>query len=385
MIAAPQPIGGVATSITLFIGGAPAGPDDRAVRIASFAEYERSFGGLDARTPLGYSVRHFFDNGGSDAYVVRLTRAPGQSNGTNQSVLTPGSADFHAALLSNGVWGAGGIVDAIDFFNLVCVPGGSDPPTLAALQIHCTNRRAFLLIDADAAANVASLREGPPAALVSDAAVNAAMFFPRVRDTDPPQPGGPADLPPCGFIAGLFARNDRARGVWTAAAGLDAALVGANGTAIALREPEIEELNAAAVNCIRMLPGGATVLWGGRTLAGRTGSNSDWTYIPVRRFALFVEESILQGTRWATFEPNGPALWAALRSSVETFMLDLFRGGALQGATPAQAFFVRCDATTMTQAEIDAGLVNVVIGVAAVRPAEFIIFRVQQRASKPPP
>jgi phage tail sheath protein FI len=120
-------------------------------------------------------------------------------------------------------------------------------------------------------------------------------------------------------------------------------------------------------------------------LAGRTGSNSDWTYIPVRRFALFVEESILQGTRWATFEPNGPALWAALRSSVETFMLDLFRGGALQGATPAQAFFVRCDATTMTQAEIDAGLVNVVIGVAAVRPAEFIIFRVQQRASKPPP
>ncbi|MGA8602142.1 MAG: phage tail sheath C-terminal domain-containing protein [Beijerinckiaceae bacterium] len=385
MIAAPQPIGGVATSITLFIGGAAAGPDDRAVRIASFADYERSFGGLDARAPLGYSVRQFFDNGGTDAYVVRLTRAPGRSNGTNQSALTPGSADFHAALLSNAIWGADGIVDAIDLFNLVCVPGESDPPTLAALQIHCANRRAFLLIDADAAANVASLREGPPAALVSDAAANAAMFFPRLRAADPTQPGGPADLPPSGFIAGLFARNDRARGVWTAAAGVDAALAGANGTAIALRDTEIEELNAAAINCIRTLPGGAIVLWGARTLAGRTGSNSDWTYIPVRRFALFLEESIQRGTRWATFEPNGPALWAALRSSVEAFMLDLFRGGALQGATPAQAFFVRCDATTMTQAEIDAGLVNVIIGMAVVRPAEFIIIRIQQRASKPPP
>jgi phage tail sheath protein FI len=124
-------------------------------------------------------------------------------------------------------------------------------------------------------------------------------------------------LPPSGFIAGLFARNDRARGVWTAAAGVDAALAGANGTAIALRDTEIEELNAAAINCIRTLPGGAIVLWGARTLAGRTGSNSDWTYIPVRRFALFLEESIQRGTRWATFEPNGPALWAALRSSVE--------------------------------------------------------------------
>jgi uncharacterized protein len=385
MTAAPQPISGVATSITLFIGGAATGPDDRAVRIASFADYERSFGGFDARTPLAYSVRHFFDNGGTDAYVVRLTRAGRGSNRTKHSVLTPGRKDFHAALFSDKLFGPGGIVDAIDLFNLVCVPGESDPPTLAALQLHCVRRRAFLLIDADAGANVASLKQGPPRALVSDAAANSAMFFPRLRAADPGEAGALADVPACGFIAGLFARNDRARGVWSAAAGIEAALVGASETAVALRDSELEELNALAINCIRTLPGGAIVVWGARTLAGGDGGTSDWKYIPVRRFALFLEDSILRGTQWAAFEPNGAALWARLRSSVETFLLGFFKRGALKGTTPAHAFFVRCDVTTMTQDEIDAGLVNVVIGVAVVRPAEFVIFRIGQHAGKPPP
>ncbi len=385
MTSAPQPISGVATSIALFIGGAASGPDDRAVRIASFAEYERSFGGFHARTPLAHSVRHFFDNGGTDAYVVRLTPASGGSDSANQSVMTPGSKDFHAALLSDKLFGAGGIVDAIDLFNLVCVPGESDPPVLAAVQVHCARRRAFLLIDADAGANVASLREGPPRALVSNAAANSAMFFPRVRAADPTQAGALANVPSCGFIAGVFARNDRARGVWSAAAGIEAALVGVKETAVALDDSELEALNALAINCIRTLPGAAIVLWGARTLAGRDGGDSDWKYIPVRRFALFLEQSILRGTQWAAFEPNGAALWARLRSSVETFLLGLFKSGAMQGATPAQAFFVRCDATTMTQDEIDAGLVNVVVGVAVVKPAEFVIFQIGLHAAKPPP
>jgi uncharacterized protein len=380
MTAIPHAIGRVATSIALFIGWAAKGPDDKAVGIASFADYERTFGGLDAATLLGHCVKHFFDNGGTDAYVVRLTAR----SGTNGLVLTPGSPGFHAALLSDRVFAAGGIIDAIDLFNLVCIPGESHASTLAIVQTHCARRRAFLLIDADATATVASLKAGlqagVPAALISKDAANAAMFFPWLRAPDPVHVDALADVPPCGFVAGAFARNDRLHGVWKTAAGLDAALIGAAAPSIALSDLDQEMLNSLAVNCIRKFPGAGNVVWGARTLLGQDASPSEWKYIPVRRPALFLEESIARGVGWAAFEPNAEALWAELRTSVTAFMLGLFRDRAFQGATPAEAFFVRCDATTTTQADIDNGIVNIIVGFAPLKPAEFVIISIRQLA-----
>jgi phage tail sheath protein FI len=384
MIAAPPPIRGVPTSITLFIGWTARGPDDRATRIASFAEYEQIFGGLDARTPLGHSVQHFFDNGGSDAYVVRLTGETNVSGGGEESVLAPGSDGFQAALLSGEVFGPGSITDTIDLFNLVCVPGESDPSTLAALQSHCGKPRAFLLIDPDSSASIASLREGLPAELMSDDAANAAMFFPWVRAPDPLQAGAGADFPPCGFVAGILARNDRDRGVWKVAAGVEALLADAIGPSIALNDAELGELNSVGISCIRALPAGGTVVWGARTLLGQDASQSPWKFIPARRLALFIEGSIARGTLWAANEVNDEALWAKLRASVEDFMLGLFADGAFQGTRPAEAFFVRCDSTTTTQADIDNGVVNIVVGFAPFRPGEFVVLNLQQPAGNSP-
>jgi hypothetical protein len=378
MTAIMHPIPGVATSITLFIGWAERGPDDKAVRIANFADYERNFGGLDARAPLGHCVQHFFDNGGADAYVVRLTAGTQQSD--QVVVLTPGSDAFHAALLSNKVFGLGSITDAIDLINLVCIPGETDPSTLAIVQGHCARRRAFLLVDADATATAASLKAGLPAALMSNDAANAALFFPWLRAPEPLRANALADFPPIGFVAGAFARIDRERGVWKAAAGLDVPLIGAAEASIALSDSDQALLTSLAVNCVRKFPGSGTVVWGARTLLGRDTDQSEWKYIPVRRLALFIEESIARGTRWTTFEPNNETLWAELRMSATAFMHDLFRQRAFQGSTPAAAFFVRCDGNTTTQADIDSGVVNIMVGFAPLKAAEFVVIAIRQLA-----
>jgi uncharacterized protein len=374
MSADPHPISGVATSITLFLGGAADGPHDTALRIGSFTDYVGAFGGLDARTLLGHAVMHFFENGGTDAYVVRLTNG----SGADLPVLTPGRDEFHAVLLSDKVFGPNGIADSIDLFNLLCVPGESDPSTLAKLQAYCARRRALLLIDADSGASVASLKQGPPTDLVSSAAANAAMFFPWLRAPDPLHAGASGEFPPSGFVAGIFARNDRTRGVWKAAAGLELPLVGASQPAIALSDSDLALLNSTGIDCIRKFPGQGTVLWGERTLLGSDASQSEWKYIPIRRLALFIEESMSRGTRWAAFEPNDETLWAQLRTSVGGFMLELFRKGAFRGIRPAEAFFVRCDATTTTQSDIDAGLVNIVVGFAPLQASEFVVLSLRQ-------
>ncbi|MBV8848424.1 MAG: phage tail sheath family protein, partial [Methylobacteriaceae bacterium] len=367
---------GVATSIMLFIGGAADGPHGTASRIGSFADYVRLFGGLDARTLLGHSVMHFFANGGTDAYVLRLTR----DGGTDEAVLTPGSDEFHAALLSDKIFGAGGAVDAIDLVNLVCIPGESDPAALAIVQAHCAQIRALLLIDADARASVASLEAGIPAAFATDDAANAAMFFPWLRAPDPLQAGALGNFPPCGFVAGALARNDRSHGVWKAASGLDATLIGVAEPAVAFPESDQARLHGVGVNCIRKSPDERVILFGARTLAGAHARQPEWQYIPVRRLALFLEQSIARETRWATFEPNNAALWAELRTRVGAFLLDLFNRGAFQGATPDKAFFVRCDLSTTTQSDIAAGIVNILVGFAPLKPAEFVILRIGQLA-----
>jgi phage tail sheath protein FI len=176
-------------------------------------------------------------------------------------------------------------------------------------------------------------------------------------------------------IAGLYARTDRERGVWKAPAGTDAVLTGVTGLTLPINDAENGTLNPLAINALRSFPAKGIVAWGARTLAGTDAFASEWKYVSIRRLALFLEESIDRGTRWVAFEPNAEPLWAQIRLNVGAFLHNLFRAGAFQGTTDREAYFVRCDAQTTTQADIDRGLVNVEVGFAPLRPAEFIILR----------
>ncbi len=287
----------------------------------------------------------------------------------------PGDAAFLDAL--GTAFDAGGAVDQIDGFNLICVPGLADAPTIRMLQRHARERRAFLILDGAECADAVGI-EDSLAAITSADAINAALYFPWVRAPDPLQQDALRLFPPCGFVAGIFARTDAARGVWKAPAGTDASLTGAAGLGLILSETEAARLNTRGINGLRVFPADKTVVWGARTL----GEDNDpqWRYIPVRRTALFLEQSLYRGTQWAGFESNDIKLWQRLRLDVGTFMQGLFRQSAFQGTTPNQAYFVKCDGETTTQADIVTGVVNIVIGFAPLKPAEFVVIRIQQIA-----
>jgi phage tail sheath protein FI len=207
---------------------------------------------------------------------------------------------------------------------------------------------------------------------------NAAVYFPRGRVPDPLNQNRPRSIGASGMIAGLWARTDAERGVWKAPAGTDARLRNVESLAYALTDAENGVLNPLGVNCLRNFPVYSNICWGARTLEGADVIASDWKYVPVRRLTLFIEESLFRGTQWVVFEPNDEPLWSQIRISVGGFMQDLFRQGAFQGSTPRDAYFVRCDASTTTQSDIDAGRVNIEVGFAPLKPAEFVIVRIQQ-------
>ncbi|HEX3633733.1 MAG TPA: phage tail sheath subtilisin-like domain-containing protein [Casimicrobiaceae bacterium] len=295
--------------------------------------------------------------------------------GADGGFIAPTDGAFVQAL--NAAFVEGGPVAAIDTFNLICVPGLTDVVATAMLQAYAVGHRAFLIADCEESATVASA----PASLAGKNganAANSALYFPWVIAPDPLN-GSPRAFPPCGFVAGIYARTDDARGVWKAPAG--ESIVDATGLTATVSNADQELLNPLGINCLRNLPVRGLVVWGARTLAGADAQASEWKYVNVRRFMMFVEQSIDAGTKWAVFEPNGEPLWAKLRASVGNFLDGLWRSGALIGNTPTQSFFVRCDGTTTTQADIDNGMLNIVIGVAPVQPAEFVIIRIAQFAA----
>lgn len=365
-------IAGVPTSITLFIGWSPQGPTDRAVRITGFADYEREFGGLRQGSFLGYAVRHFFDNGGKDAYVLRLA-----ADGTEWNA---DDADFRTAVLDS--FGPGTATDGIDLFNLLCVPGLTDPGTIAALQTHCRRRRAFLIVDAPEGASVSDMENTGVSGLTGPDASHSALYYPWVRAADPLDAGAQRAFPPCGFVAGVYARTDASRGVWKAPAGTGAGIGGAASPEHAISDAGNGLLNRLGINCLRAFPGHGLMVWGARTLQGHEGRGPEWRYVPVKRLALLLEESVDRGTQWAASEPNDAALWARVRQGVEAFMQDLFRRGAFQGSTSREAYFVRCGRETTSQADIDQGVVNILVGFAPLKPAEFVIINLQQAAGQ---
>lgn len=482
-------ITGVATSIAAFVGWANKGPIGKAQRILSWPDYERQFGGLDVRSPLGYAVYSFFLNGGRDAYVIRLVdetavqaqvdiegmltltaMSPGEwgnhygfrtlirsddptkfrlqvlffnniddeddsgvvvesfenlsmnpndrrfavkvinedssiinaarigepdpdvppgdtgspiprmTDGSDGDVLEPNDSAFWNLLLSTG--GGVHLLDRVDLFNLLCVPGESTPATLSSLQAFCRERRAFLIADCAENATPLNLENGPDSSLTGDDAINAAFYFPWLLMPDPLQENRPRNVPPCGFIAGIYSRTDSSRGVFKAPAGIDASLAGVLGVTVPLTDDENGDLNPMAINCIRKFPVYGTVVWGARTLRGNDQVGSEWKYIPVRRTALFIQESLFRGTKWVVFEPNDEPLWAQVRLNIGAFMHNLFRQGAFQGSTPRDAYFVKCDGETTTQNDINLGIVNIIVGFAPLKPAEFVVIKIQQMAGQ---
>jgi Bacteriophage tail sheath protein len=211
---------------------------------------------------------------------------------------------------------------------------------------------------------------------------NGAVYFPGVRKADPLRDYQLDTFVPCGIVAGVMARTDTDRGVWKAPAGLDAALNGIQGLQMNLDDLENGQLNQLGINCLRSFPVNGRLVWGARTMRGADQLADEYKYLPVRRTALFIEESLYRGTQWVVFEPNDEPLWAQIRLSIGAFMQNLFRQGAFQGRSPREAYLVKCDAETTTQNDINLGIVNILVGFAPLKPAEFVILKIQQLAGQ---
>ncbi|WP_433727443.1 phage tail sheath family protein [Actinoplanes sp. CA-051413] len=518
---AVRTIAGVPTSIAAFVGWAPRGPD-HPVHITSFADYQLSFGGLHPKSPMSYAVLQFYQNGGSEAEIVRLVggpvpvgEPPVDTDPAASTITLPGATDgddVALQALSPGVWGdriqvrvdydtrdlepadkdrdlynlsitdpvvgverylnistdsddprsldkvlgssrlvtvtggaealpaahaavdsddgpkpgqdpfapghdtdwyntgtggldgnpvlggrdyLGGDGDSFeldksglyallktDIFNILCLPGTQDlSGVLTAALTLCLQERAMLIVDPPSGwTSVADATEAHT--LTGDATRNAAIYFPRVMSTDPLQEDRVRAFPPCGVMAGVWARTDVQRGVWKAPAGTDASLGGVTALDIAMNDLENGRLNPLAVNCLRSFPVVGPVAWGARTMRGADRLGDQWKYLPVRRLALFLEESLYRGTQWVVFQPNDEPLWSSIRLNVGAFMNSLFRQGAFQGRTPREAYLVKCDAQNNPQNDIDRGIVNILVGFAPLKPAEFVLIHIQQLAGQ---
>jgi uncharacterized protein len=303
------------------------------------------------------------------------------ADGKDGAVLVPGTPEFQAAVNLVFVSDASNPFARVDLFNLMAVPGESDTTLLQAVQTYCVKRRALLVADTPDNLSIDQAQKAPEG-LAGDNARNGAMYFPWLKAADPLQENRLRTFPPSGFVAGIMARTDTSRGVWKAPAGIDASVTGAIGFKEPLTDDENGLLNAKGLNCLRQFPVYGTVVWGARTLQGDDQFGSEWKYVPVRRTALFIEESLFRGLKWVVFEPNDEPLWASIRLNVGAFMNDLFRQGAFQGRSPRDAYFVKCDKDTTIQSDINRGIVNIVVGFAPLKPAEFVVLKLQQMAGQ---
>ena len=278
-------------------------------------------------------------------------------------------------------------LEDVDIFNLLCIPLVADMDETSALavigaaQTYCEARRAFYIIDPPRSRNaVDQIQDWDVNKLTPEN--NSAIYFPFLFLPDSMDGYRLNAFPPSGTLAGLYARIDSSRGVWKAPAGTEATLTNVQGLTYNLTDAECGALNQLGVNCLRQFPVYGRVAWGARTLEGNDQQASEWKYVPVRRTALFIEESLFRGTQWVVFEPNDEPLWAQIRLNVGAFMQTLFRQGAFQGSSPREAYFVKCDHETTTQDDINRGVVNILVGFAPLKPAEFVIIHIQQIAGQ---
>jgi len=334
------------------------------VPINNWTEFVKLFGesgsngsnGNKKPTYLASAVYGFFQNCGTRCYVVNL-----------------GDKSLDEGLDA---------LDRIDEIAIVAAPGFTDYADYEVLITHCENLKDRVAI-LDAPEGITDLEkliksgasegDGTPEGVKPPSSAYATFYFPWVLTSDPlhlnPKP---AYTPPSGHIAGIWARSDANRGVHKAPA--NEPVNGALGVPVRITDDEQGGLNQAGVNCIRFFSREGVVVWGARTLA----ADPEWRYLNVRRLFNMIEESIKDSTRWIVFEPNDETLWKAIRRDVTAFLTRIWRTGALMGGTPDQAFFVKCDAETNPPEEIDAGKVTIVIGIAPVKPAEFVVFEIGQ-------
>ncbi|MDJ0582131.1 phage tail sheath C-terminal domain-containing protein [Crocosphaera sp.] len=334
-----------------------------------------------------------FESGGSDR--PNPTPTPSDEN-PNPSAKATGGSDGDAVDGDNspqiyqgsesektGIFA----LEKADLFNLLCIPPVSsgidiDPSVWSAALVYCEKRRAMLLVDPpsdwdskdDVTRNLSEFLAG------WSEKQNGAIFFPRIKLQNPLKENRLETFAPSAAMAGIFSRTDANRGVWKAPAGIDATLTGVRELTVKLTDGENGILNPLGVNCLRNFPVYGNVVWGSRTLEGDDRFASEWKYIPIRRLTLFLQESLYRGTQWVVFEPNDEPLWAQIRLNLGAFMNNLFRQGAFQGDTPSKAYFVKCDKETNPQNDIDRGIVNIIVGFAPLKPAEFVIIKFQQIA-----
>ncbi len=287
-----------------------------------------------------------------------------------------------------------GSLDKVSIFNLLLTPGVWDQPVVSEALAFCERKRAFMIMDppADAGADHSSDPLPLIGDIMSDAvsgrmipkSQNGALYFPFLKSTDP-ETGTPVTVAPCGFVAGIYAREDTNRGVWKAPAGLETIVADTTGVVPSgvMTNARQGTLNPIGVNCLRGFPGIGTVVFGARTLVAANPAFQQYRYVSVRRMALFLEQSLATSLTWVTFEPNDTPLWVSIRTTIENFMLGLFHQGAFQGSTPSQAFQVVCDASTTTPDDQANGVVNVVVAFAPLKPAEFLVIKLAQLAGQP--
>ena len=501
-----RPITGVSTSNTAFVGYFRKGPLKKPLRVNSFAEFSRVFGGLDSKSPTSYSVRQYYVNGGKAAFIVRVASGTPKSAsfefkkgsatvliieaanegswgkelevaighpstgifnlvvrrvvtvaGEKQIVeteihrnltMTTGDSKFvkdvlagsstlvrattvtgtdrpdetsagvdpttpaaisdlvspHAfkgltasgnmdgtppstsSVLTDGVETLGDIAPQV--FNLLVMPEAADLSSDSAkkdayekAEVFCAEKRAFLLVDIPLDTDTKTEMQSWLTNVGSGLKKNAAVYFPRLEIADPLNEDRLRNVAASGTMAGVYARTDSNRGVWKAPAGTEAGLRGAS-IVTQLDDLGNGELNTVGINVLRSFPVFGNIAWGARTLDGADQKASEWKYVPVRRTALYIEESLYQGLKWVVFEPNADPLWAQIRLNVGAFMHTMFRQGAFQGTTPREAYLVKCDSETTTQNDIDSGVVNIIVGFAPLKPAEFVIIKIQQLAGQ---
>ncbi|WP_310492479.1 phage tail sheath C-terminal domain-containing protein [Dechloromonas sp.] len=294
-----------------------------------------------------------------------------------------GPADVYPAFIGSRANREGlyALEDA-DLFNILVMPGITDPGVLADAASYCEERRAFFIVDAPPTATSVATMVTAASGTELPKSDHAAVYFPWTYVADPLKNGKPRLTPPGGTIAGLYARTDGNRGVWKAPAGTDANLAGVQSMAVPMTDGENGSLNPLGVNCLRTFPVYGAIAWGARTLRGADQMASEYKYVPVRRLALYIEESLYRGTQWVVFEPNDEPLWAQIRLNIGAFMNGLFRQGAFQGSSPRDAYLVKCDRETTTQDDINRGVVNILVGFAPLKPAEFVVISIQQLAGQ---
>jgi uncharacterized protein len=277
-------------------------------------------------------------------------------------------------------------LDKLPIFNLLVLPGVTDSSVLSAASAFCQLKRAFLIMDPPPGGSPDGTTGTPIVTAFGSMpkSKNSALYFPYLQSNDPTT-GQVINIPPSGTVAGIFSEIDQNRGVWKAPAGLETLLTNVTNViqpSGIMTDQRQGVLNQAGINCIRNFTGVGPVVFGARTSVSANPSFQQWKYVPVRRMALFLEQTLYASLGWVVFEPNDEPLWNAIKSSIESFMLGLFRQGAFQGDSPSDAFQVKCDKQTTTQDDINNGIVNIVVAFAPLKPAEFVIIQIAQLAGQ---